>query len=155
MAFGPKNLTCTVLSMIAANIVAGVSRKKLTLRAIIVMLDLTAAFDNVDHQQLLHCTTTPTYQQQSVAGSTTICRTDEPKSIFGRKVKTEVVVGGVLSSALLNDYLGDFPTSPPNIMLIKYADDITIYTSGPVVADLINGLNIYLSQVLNYINSKN
>ena len=27
----------------------------------------------------------------------------------------------------------------------------TIYTSGPVVADLINGLNIYLSQVLNYI----
>ena len=50
--------------------------------------------------------------------------------------------------------MADFPTPPPNIKLIKYADDITIYTSGPVVADLINGLNIYLSQVLNYINSK-
>ena len=37
-------------------------------------------------------------------------------------------------------------------MLIKYADDITIYTFGTVVADLINGLNVYLSQVLNYIN---
>ena len=46
---------------------------------------------------------------------------------------------------------GRHSNMPPNIKLIKYADDITIYTSGPVVADLINGLNIYLSQVFNYI----
>ena len=72
-----------------------------------------------------------------------------------RKVKTGMVQGGVLSPALFNYYLVDFSTPPPNIKLIKYADDITIYTSGPVVADLINSLNIYLSQVLNYINSKN
>ena len=64
------------------------------------------------------------------------------------------VVQGVLSPALFNYYLADFPTPPPNIKLIKYADDITIYTSGPVVAGLINGLNIYLLQVLNYINNK-
>ena len=69
-------------------------------------------------------------------------------------MKTGVVQGGDLSPALFNYYLSDFPTSPPNIKLIKYADDITIYTSGLVVADLINGLNIYLSQVLNYINNK-
>ena len=50
--------------------------------------------------------------------------------------------------------MADFPTPSPSINLIKYADDITIYTSGPVVADLINGLNVYLSQVLNYINNK-
>ena len=69
-------------------------------------------------------------------------------------MKTGVVQGRVLSPALFNYYLADFPTPPQNIKLIKYADDITIYTSGPVVADLINGLNIYLSQVLNYINNK-
>ena len=78
-------------------------------------------------------------------------RQKESKS---RKVKTEVVQGGVLSPALFNYYLADFPTPRPNIKLIKYADDISIYTSGPVVADLINGLNIYLSQVLNYIKKK-
>ena len=71
-----------------------------------------------------------------------------------RKVKTGLVQGGVLSPALFNYYLADFPTPPPNTKLIKYADDITIYTSPPVMADLINGLNIYLSQVLNYINNK-
>ena len=59
----------------------------------------------------------------------------------------------ILSSALFNYYLADFPTPPASIRLIKYADDITIYTSRPVMADLINGLNIYLSQVLNYINN--
>ena len=71
-----------------------------------------------------------------------------------RRVKTGVVQGGVMSPALFNYYLADFPTPPLNIKLIKYADDITIYTSGLVVADLINGLNIYLSQVLNYIIKK-
>ena len=69
-------------------------------------------------------------------------------------MKTGVVQGEVLSPALFNYYLAIFPTPPPNIKLIKYADDITIYTSETVVADLINGLNIYLSQVLNYINGK-
>ena len=97
---------------------------------------------------------TPTYRQQSVAGSTTTCRTDKvhfrQKVSKSRKVKTGVVQG-VLSPTLFNYYLADFPTPPPNIKLIKYADDIAIYTSGPVVADLINGFNIYRSQVLNYI----
>ena len=103
---------------------------------------------------------TPTYTQQPVAGSTTMCRTDKPKFIFCKKNlkaerrKQEWCTGGFLSPVLVNYYLADFPTPPPNIKLIKYADDITIYTSGPVVADLINGLNIYLPQVLNYINNE-
>ena len=70
-----------------------------------------------------------------------------------RKVKTGVVHGGVVSPAIFNYYLVYFPTPPLNIKLIKYADDITIYTSGPVVADLINDLNMYMSKVLNYINN--
>ena len=65
-----------------------------------------------------------------------------------------MVQGGVLSPALFNYCLADFPTPPPDIKMIKYVDDLTIYTLGPVVAGLINGLNIYLSQVLNYINNK-
>ena len=71
-----------------------------------------------------------------------------------RRVKTGVIQGGILYPAFFNYYLADFPTPSPNIKLIKYADDITIYTSGPLVDDLINGLNIYLSQVRNYISNK-
>ena len=59
-----------------------------------------------------------------------------------------------MSPSLYNYYLADFPTPPPNIKLINYANDITIYTSGPVVVEIINGFNTYLSQVLKYINKK-
>ena len=153
----PKHSTCTALSTITADIAAGFSRKNTAHRTVLVALDLTAAFDNVDHQQLLECvfnTNLPAttlrwlYNYMQNRRAKVHFRQKESKS---RKVKTGVVQGVVLSPALFNYYLADFPTPPPNIKLIKYADDITIYTSGWVVADLINGLNIYLSQVLNYI----
>ena len=44
-----------------------------------------------------------------------------------------------MSPALFNYYLADIPLPPQNIKLIMYTDDITIYISGPVVADIING----------------
>ena len=49
----PKHLTCTALSTITADIAAGFSRKKPAHRTVLVALDQTAAFDNVDHQQQL------------------------------------------------------------------------------------------------------
>ena len=135
-------------------------RKQPALRTVLVALDLTAAFDNVDHQQLHDCvfyTNLPAtirrwlYNYMQNRRAKVHFRQRESKS---RKVKTGVVQGGVLSPALFNYYQADFPTPPPNVKLIKYADYITIYTTGPVVDYLINGLNIYLSQVLNYINNK-
>ena len=156
----PKHWTYTALSTITADIAAGFSRKKPAHRTVFIALDLTAAFDNVDHQQLLNCvfnTNIPStirrllYNYMQNRRAKVNFRQKESKS---RKVKTGEVQGKVLYPALFNYYLDDSPTAPPNIKLIKNADDITINTSGPVVTDLINGLNIYLSQVLNYINNK-
>ena len=146
MAFGQdtRHTLSTITTDIAVDIAAGFSRKKLAHRTVLVAHDLTAEFDNMDNPSLaLQLCAEQTSQISFFA--------KKPKS---RKVKTGVVQGGVLSPALFNYYLADFPTPPANIKLIKYADDITICTSGPVVAGLINGLNIYLSQVLNYINNK-
>ena len=53
--FRPKHSTCTALPTITADIAAGFSRKKPAHRKVLIALDLTAAFDNVDHQQLLDC----------------------------------------------------------------------------------------------------
>ena len=152
--FWSKHSTCTALSMITTDIAASFSRKKLAHWTVLIVLVLTAAFDNVDHQQLLKCvfnTNIPStirrwlYDYMQNRQTIVHFRQIESRS---RKVKTGVVQGGVLSPALFNYCLADFPTPPPNI---KYADDITIYASGPVVAVLINGLNIYLLHVLNYI----
>ena len=51
----PKHSTCTALSTITVDIAAGFSRKKPVNLTVFVALDLTAAFDNVDHQQLHDC----------------------------------------------------------------------------------------------------
>ena len=158
--FRPKHSTCTALSTITADIAGGFSRKNPAYRTVLTAHNLTAAFDNVDHQQLLECVFNTylisiirrwLYNYMQNRRAKVHFRQKESKN---RKVKTVVVQGGVLSPALFNYYLADFLTPPPNIKLIKYPDDITIYTCGPLVADLINGLNIYLSQVLNYIDNK-
>ena len=136
------------------------SQKNPAHRSVLVAHDLTAAFDNVDHRQLLDCglnANIPSTIRRWLYNYMQNRRAKvnfQQKESRSRNVKTGVVQLGVLSPALFNYYLADFPTPPPNIILIKYADDITIYTSGPVVADLVNILNINLSQVLNYTNNK-
>ena len=156
----PKHSTFTALSTITADIAVGFSRKKPAHRTVLVALDQAAASQNMDHQQLFDCdfyTNMPAaircwlYNYMQKTRAKVHFRQRESKS---RKVKTGVVQCGALSPALFNYYLFHFPIPPPNIKLIKYADDITIYISGPVVTDLINGLNIYQSQVLSYINEK-
>ena len=150
----PKHSTCTALSTITAEITASFTRKKPAHRTLLVALDLTAAFNNVDHKKLLDCvfnTSIPAtirhwlynYMQDRRA-KVHLRQKDENRSGTRRS----------FVSSALQLLLANFPTPPPNIRLIKYADDITIYTSGPVVDDQINGLNIYQSQVLNYIKKK-
>ena len=143
------------MSTITADITAGFSREKPAHRRVLVAHDMSAAFDNVDNQHLLDCVfnaSMPATIRRSLNNydhnrrANVHFRQQESKS---REVKTVVVQSGVLNPSYINYYLADFPTLPPNMKLIKYADDITIYTSGPVVADLINGLSIYLSHVLN------
>ena len=115
-----------------------------THRTVLVSLDLTATFDNVDHEQLLDCVYITNIPAKIRRWLYNFMQNRRAKIYFwrqeskSRKVKTGMVQGGVLSPALFTYYMGDFKTPPPNIRLIKYADDITICTSGPVVADLIN-----------------
>ena len=125
----------------------------------LVALDLIAPFDNVDHQQILYfiintnVRATICHWQYNYMQNRRVKDHFRQKKSKSRKVKTGVVQGGVLSPALFNYYLAYFPKPLTNIKLIKYGDDLTTYTSGPVEGKLINGLNIYLSQVLSNINN--
>ena len=159
-SFRPKHSTCTALSTITADIAAGFSGKKAgspnsACRARSVSCIRQCGPSTSDRLCLQNQHTEAIRRWlhnyvQNRRAKVHFCQRESES----RKVKTGVEQGRVLSPALFNCYLADFPTPPPNIKLINCADDITIYTSGPVVADLINGLNIYLSHVLNYINNK-
>ena len=78
----PKRSTCTALSTITADIAVGYSRKKLTQRTVLVALDLTAAFDNVDHQQLLDCVDNANIPATFRRWLYNYVQKDEPKFIF-------------------------------------------------------------------------
>ena len=81
----PKHPTCTALSNITANIAAGFSIK----------CRLSEQCSSRSIKQLhstiwtsINCSivsSTPTYRQKSIAGYANICRTDEPKFIFGKE----------------------------------------------------------------------
>ena len=122
--FRLKHSTCTALSMITADIAAGFSRKKPAHQTVFVTLDLTAAFDNVDHQQLLDCvfnTNLPTTVSRWIYNYMQNRRAKVhflQKGSKSRKVKTGVVQGGVLSPALFNYYQAYFPAPPPSIKVI-------------------------------------
>ena len=140
MAFGGNTRQ---LSARIAKIAAGFSRKKPSHRTVLVALDLIAAFDNLDCQQLLDCGFN-TYMPGTIRRWLYDYMQNRRAKVYflkkgseSRKVKTGMVQGGVLSPAIFNYCLADFPTPPPNIKLIKYAVGITIYPSGPVVAELI------------------
>ena len=93
-------------------------------RTVLVALDLSTAFDNVDDQQLLHCifnTNIPATNRRWLYNNMQNRRAKvnfEPREFNGRKVITGVVLGGLLSPALFNYYLADFPTPPSKIKLI-------------------------------------
>ena len=117
--FRPRHSKCTVLSTITTDIAAGFSRKKPAHRTVLVALDLTAAFSNVDHQQLLDFvfnTNLPATIRRWLYNYMQNRRAKvnfQQKECKSRKVKTGIVEGGVLSQSLFNYYLADFPTPPP------------------------------------------
>ena len=46
------------------------------------------------------------------------------------------------------------PTPPAHIKLIQYADDISIYASGPVIRNLCKAINTYTKDVVAYLKSR-
>ena len=80
-----QHSTSTEPSTISAVIVDGFSRKKPAHRTVLVELDLTAPFENVDDQQLFDCVNNTNILATILAGSSTLCRIDEPMFISGKK----------------------------------------------------------------------
>ena len=153
--FLPKHSTCTALSTITADIAAGFSRKKPAHRTVLIALDHTAAFDNVEHQQLLDCvfntnignnpSAIQLYAEQTSQGSFSNTRILKQK---GENMSGTRWISVSSALQLLSGRLSNTASK-------HQADQVRrLHYHIPVVADLINGLNIYLMQVLNYINNK-
>ena len=68
-----------------------------------------------------------------------------------RIVRTDVPQGSKLSPSLFNDYIADMPRPTPPVKRVCYADDITVWATGPKIPQLEFMITNYLRDVSIYL----
>ena len=122
-----------------------------------VAIDLTAAFDTVSHDTLI----------SKIAGSSlppaitrwlscSLRGRQAATSFRGTKSNTRIVRTGVhhgskLSPSLFNYYIADMPKPTPPAKRVCYADDITVWATGPKIPQLESMINNYMREVSIYL----
>ena len=159
--FRKNRSTTTALHSILNHINAGLNRKKPVHRTVSVAIDLSKAFDTVDHQILLEDINNLTLNDHIkrflcayLRGRQTYVVFRNSKSTF-RKVKQGVPQGGVLSPVLFNLYMSSMPSPPGSVKLVTYADDSNILNSGPIIDKAVQEINIYLSTLDEWFKGRN
>ena len=153
--------TTTALQSILNHINTGLNQKRPVQRTVSVAIDLSRAFDTVDHQILLDDINqlelndyVKRFLCAYLRGRQTYVLFRNSKSKF-RKMKQGVPQGGVLSPVLFNLYMSKMPAPPGNIKLISYADDGNILNSGSVIKPVVEEINSYLSILEEWFISRN
>ena len=153
--------TVTALQEITQHITEGLNRKKPSHRTVLVAVDLSKAFDTVDHEQLFadieelplnH--NLKKFLLSYLRGRQTYVEFRGKKSRH-RKMRQGVPQGGVLSPILFNIYMAKMPAPPSNTRLVTYADDSTILRSGKEIEPVCSAINTYLDTLNSWFEKRN
>ena len=136
------------------HIIDGLIKDKPPHRTMLVALDMRAAFNTVNTNTILEkicqLTQSPMKKRWLCAYLKGRQTYTEFRNAFNyRKVRSGVPQKGVLSPILFNAYMPRLPTPPVQIN-ITYADDCTVYASGPDVLTICCYLKNYLQQLQNW-----
>ena len=158
--FKPRHSTVTALNELSTAIADGFNQRQPADRTVLVALDLSKAFDTVCHTTLLkilHESTLPGSMVRWLAAylrgrqAQTLCRDVLSKA---RIVRFGVPQGSVIAPTLFNFYVADAPTPPPNIFLVSYADDFTIYALGTDIEKVAREINEYLATLCQFLDAR-
>ena len=156
--FKPHHSTVTALIPITTDIVNGFNQKRPPHRTIAVAIDISKAFDSVNHtlllQMILHSTLNPLITRWLAAyirGRKAACVYLNNISPF-RGVPAGVPQGSVISPALFNYFISDCPI--PNSNITSYADDLTIWTSSPDIQEAESTINGLLDDITTWTIAK-
>ncbi len=153
--------TGTALQSILDHINSGLNRKKPVHRTVCVAIDLSRAFDTVDHTILLNDIDKLNLNDHIKRFLCAYLRGRYTYVVFRnsnskyRKMKQGVPQGGVLSPVLFNLYMSSMPAPPGNIILKTYADDSNILNSGPVIDPVVQEINTYLATLTVWFKGRN
>jgi hypothetical protein len=143
--FAPFRSTTTALLPIVTQAIIGFNQNKPPVHTVVVALDLSKAFDSVDHTLLIDKISASPFNSNLVLwlaawlrGRTASCLF---RSVFSRKmiIRTGTPQGAVLSPDLYNYFVNDFP----DVAQVKpsFADNFTIGESAPDLPTLTAALN--------------
>ena len=129
--FRPGHSTTSALLQLTSDIATGFNQRKPPHRTVCVAVDLTAAFDTVNHKiaRLTLPEATCRWLSNYSRGrqSVTSCRGVKSTAMI---VHTGVPHGSKMSPTLFSFYLADMPRTTEPVKRICYTDDITVWTLG-------------------------
>ena len=158
--FRPGHSTVSALLHLSSSIADGFNQKPPANRTVAVALDLTKAFDTVDHTILIERIRSSNMLGYLTRWLSCYLRGRQARTIFRghtsttRMIHTGVPQGSVILPALFNAYISDLTSPPADVKLVSYADDTTVYTSGPTIPPLTNKLNGYLEQLSKFLSDR-
>ena len=153
--FRSDHSTTTALLPLASRIADGFNQQKSPLRTATVAIDISKAFERVDHTLLLDAIASTNLHPNLIRWSAAYLRGRQSRVSWQgvdsgwRIVRTGVLQGSVLGPIFFNFFISDCPTDQPS-----YADDFTFSRSAVHVEDLERRLQQDLDRVCSWVDRK-
>ena len=151
--FRPGHSTTSALLQLMSDIATGSNQRKPPHRTVCVAVDLTAAFDTVNHNVLLSKIVRSTLPEATFRWMSNYLRGRQSVTSCGgvkstaRIVNTDIPQGSKMSPTLFSFYLADMPRLTEPVRLICYADDTTVWATGVTIPEREQKINDYLTKM--------
>ena len=149
--FRPRHSTTSALLQLTTDIETGFNQRKPPPRTVCVAIDLTAAFDTVSHDTLISKIAGSSHHSMAVLRGRQAATSFIGNKSSTRIIRTGVPQGSKLSLSLFNYYIADMPRPTPPVKRVCYADDITVWATGPKIPQLESMIKNYLREVSIYL----
>ena len=155
--FRREHSTTSALLQLTTDVAVGFNQRKPPDRTVCVVVDLSAAFDTVCHNNLLSKINRSQLPPATAQWLSCYLRGRQAKTCFrgvkstSRKVNTGVPQCSKLSPSLFCFYIADMPIPTDPVKRICYADDLIVWASGVNIPHLEISINHYLEEKTAYL----